>query len=76
MMMFVYQVTVRQDGVWLSWRWLKSCLMMGSDEQIPCFALPVCAGFPLPIKLSLCPCRSFLTFTILIFSSALVRGGE
>jgi len=31
--------TVRCDGALLSWRWLNTCLPMGSSEWVPCFAL-------------------------------------
>ena len=62
------QVTVTRDGALLSWRWLNSCLTMGSGEWIPCFALLVCAAFALPVKLSLSQPTNFLTFTLLILS--------
>lgn len=71
MMMFVFQVTKAQDGAPLSWRWMKSCWIMGHDDWTLCFALPMCAAFAFPIKLSWSPCRSFLTLTILILSSTL-----
>jgi len=32
---------VTLDGALLSWRWLHTCLTMGSSEQIPCFAFLV-----------------------------------
>ena len=35
---FSSQVTVRHDGALLAWRWLNTCLPMGSSEWIPCFA--------------------------------------
>ena len=62
------QVTVRRDGALLSWRWLNTCLPMGSGEWIPCFASLVCVTFAVPIKLSLSQPTSFLIFTLPIFS--------
>ena len=51
-----------------SWRWLNTCLPMGSSEWIPYFALLACTAFALPIKLFLSQPTSFLTFTLLILS--------
>jgi len=48
------------DGALLSWRWLHTCLLMGSSELIPCFALPAHAAFALPITLSLSQTMNFL----------------
>ena len=62
------QVTIMCDGALLSWRWLNSCLPMGSGEWIPYFALLAHAGFTLPVTLSLSQPTSFLTFTLLILS--------
>ena len=62
------QVTVTRGGALLSWRWLNTCLLMGSCELIPCFALLACVAFALPIKLSLSQPTSFCTFTLLILS--------
>ena len=62
------QVTITRDGALLSWRWLNTCLPMGSAERIPCFALLACMAFTLPIKLSLSQPTSFFTFTLLILS--------
>ena len=50
----------------LWWRWLNTCLPMGSSELIPCSALLVGAAFASPIKLSLSQPTSFHTFTLLI----------
>lgn len=33
------QVTTMCDGAQLSWKWLNTCLLMGNNEWIPCFAL-------------------------------------
>ena len=57
-----------------SWRWLNTCLPMGSSEWIPYFALLVCAAFVFAIKLSLYQPTSFHTFTLLIFSPILLWG--
>ena len=50
------QVTIR---VLLSWRWLNSCLPVGSGDWIPCLALLVCVAFVLPFKPSLSQHRVF-----------------
>ena len=47
------QVTITCHGALLSWRWLNSCLPMGSSELIPCFALLACTPFAFLIKLFL-----------------------
>ena len=65
-----------RDGALLSWRWLNTCLPMGSSELIPCFALPLCAAFALPIKLSLSQTMSYLTLTLLILSPVPPGGSE
>lgn len=51
--------------VLFSWRWLSTCLPMGSGEGIPCFALLVCLAFALP-KRSVPQFMNFLTFSLLI----------
>ena len=70
------QITVTRDGALLSWRWLNTCLLMGSSELIPYLALLVCAAFALHIKLSLSQPVNFLTFALLILSSILRGGSE
>ena len=57
-----------RDGALLSWRWLNTCLLMGSSEWIPCFALLAHAAFAFLTKLSLSQPTSFLTFTLLNLS--------
>jgi len=57
-----------RDGALLSWRWLNTCLPMGSSEHIPHFALLACVALAFHIKLSLSQPTSFLTFTLLIRS--------
>jgi len=52
----------------LFWRWLNTCLLMGSGEQIPCYAFLAHTAFALPIKMSLSQTVSFLTFTLPIVS--------
>ena len=59
-------VTVMRDGVLLSWRWLNTCLLVGSGEWIHSFPLLVRTAFALPVKLSLSQPMSFLTFILLI----------
>ena len=71
------QVTVTRDGALLSWGRLNTCLLMGSGEWIPCFALLACTAFALPIKLSLSQSMSFLTFfTLPILSPIPPRASE
>jgi len=41
------------EGALQSWRWLNTCLLMGSSELIACFALLAHASSALPIQLSL-----------------------
>jgi len=59
-MAFVFPANHYRDGAWLSWRWLNTCLPMGSSECIPSFALLACMAFALPVKLSLSQPISFL----------------
>ena len=40
-MVFIFPSNLMCDGAPLSWRWLNTCLPMGSREWIPCFALLV-----------------------------------
>jgi len=61
------------DGAVISWRWLNTCLLMGSRELIPHFVLLACVALALPTKLSLSQPMSFLTFTLLILSNPLQR---
>ena len=70
------QVTVMRDAALLSWRWLNTCLPIGSGESIPYFALLTCAAFALLIKLSLSQPTSFFTFTLLILSPIPPGGSE
>ena len=70
------QVTIRCDGALLSWRWLNTCLLMGSSEWIPCFALLVRGAFASPIKLSWSQPTVFFNFTLLILSPIPPEGNE
>jgi len=65
------EVSITRDGALFSWRWLNFCLLMGSSEWIPCFALLVRMAFALPVKLPLSQEASH--FLLLILSP--VRGG-
>jgi len=65
-----------RDGALLSWRWLNTCLPMGSSERIPHLALLARAAFAFPIKLSLSQPTSFLTCTLLILPPIPPRGSE
>ena len=58
------QVMFTHDGALRCWRWLNTCLLMGSSELFPCFDLLACTAFALPTKLSLSQPTSFLTFTL------------
>jgi len=69
------QVTITHDGALLSWRWLNTCLPMGSKEWIPCCALLAGMAFALPINLPLSQPMSFLTFTLPILSPHPTMGG-
>lgn len=60
------RVTVMCHEALVSWRWLSTCLSLGSGEWISCFALLVCTGFALRIKLSLSHPKSLLSLTLLI----------
>lgn len=53
------------DADLLSWRWLNTCLSLGSKRI--CFALLVCTGFALCIKFSLSQPKTLLIFTLLIY---------
>lgn len=71
------EVTVMHDRTLLSWRWLNTCLLLGSGEGILCFVLLVllvCVSFALPIKLLLYQPIQFFTSTLLIFSLILLEG--
>lgn len=76
------QVAITCDGALPSWRWLKTCLPMGSSEHVPCFALLLCMAFAFPIERSLSQLINFLslseygpnTFTLLILSLTPVVG--
>jgi len=46
------QVIVKCDGVLFSWRWLSTCLPMGSSELIPYLTLFACTASALSVKLS------------------------
>jgi len=70
------KVTITDDGVLLTWRWLNTCLPNGRSEQILCFALLLCAAFALCIKLSLSQPMNFLIFTLLVLSSIPLQGSE
>ena len=70
------QGTIMHDGALLSWTWLNTCLLMGSNEWIPCFALLACMAFALAIKLSLSQPTSFLTYTLLILSLIPLWGSQ
>ena len=68
------QVTIMRDGALLSWRWLNTCLLMGSSEWIPCFALLVCTAFALLLS---CLYLNPRVFSLLLFwfSPPSHRGG-
>lgn len=48
-----------------SWRWVTTCLTMGSSEYIPYFALPLSAAFGLLIKPSSSQTQVFLLLSSL-----------
>jgi len=58
------QVTITCGGGLIYWRWLNTCLLTGSGELIPYFALLVCTAFVYCLKLSLSQSMNFLTFTL------------
>jgi len=64
------------DGALLSWRWLNTCLLVGSRERIPHFALLVCTASALPIEPSLSQPTGFLTFNLLFLSPIPPGGSE
>lgn len=54
------EVCVRCDGVLLCWRWLNSCLPVGSGEWTPCSALLVHVAFAIKLPVSqVFSCSSF-----------------
>lgn len=57
-----------------SWKWLNICLLMGSNESHPFFALLMCIDFSLTIKLTLSQPTIFLTSALLIFSFTMLAG--
>ena len=64
-------VFLRHCYMWwalLSWKYLNTCLLMGSSRWITCFPLLVLAAFALLRKLSLPQPMSSHTFTFLILS--------
>lgn len=67
-MVVFFQVTITCNGALLFWRWLNTCLTMGSGKLIPCIALFCFALLVsqlllyLLILLSLYQPMSFLTF--------------
>ena len=69
------QVSVTHDGALLCWRWLNTCLLMGSSEWIHCFSLFVCAQ--LLLYLLNCPYLILRVFSPLPFHfSPLSHRGE
>ena len=70
------QVTITRNGALLSWRWLNTCLLMGSSEWSPYCVLLACTAFALHIKLSLSQPMRFHAFALLILSSILRGGSE
>lgn len=67
---WTFRVTVfdfpRSYYVWwvlLFWKWLNTCLPMGSDEWIRCFALLESAASALSSKLFIAPSMNSHTFT-------------
>ena len=60
------QKTTMHTETLLSRKWLDICLLMGSSEWIPLFALRVCAAFAFSVKLPLfwfTSCLDFLLFS-------------
>lgn len=66
------QVTVRSDGALLSWKCLNTCLLAGSTDRFPSFALLAQAT----IALSLSQPTHFLTFTLPLLSPNPLRARE
>ena len=69
-------VTIMNVAALCSWRWLNTCLLMGSSEWIPWFALLARAAFAILINLSLLQLTSFLTFTLPVLSPVPLWGSE
>lgn len=67
------EVTVMHDGTMLSWRWLNTCLPLGTGEGILCSVLLLYVSFALPIKLLFYQPIRFFTSTLLIFSLILLE---
>lgn len=63
-MLFVFQDLLIMTKACSPGKGLNICLLMGSTELIPLFALPACAAFAFPIKLSLFQPMRFFTFLI------------
>lgn len=61
---------------WYIWGSPAVLGLLGSGEWIPCFGLLACTASALPNELSLCQLTRFLTFTPLILSPILLRGGS
>lgn len=70
--MFVILGNHSMDAALLSWRYLNTCLLLGS----PCSAVLVCMAFAFPIKLSLAQPRAFPAFTPMIPSLTPLVGRE
>lgn len=68
------QVTIMLDGALLSWRWLNTCLPLGSSELIPWFALLERVAFAFPFKLHLPQAMSFVHSPFQFFSLSQCRG--
>lgn len=63
---FSSQVTIMHNEALCFWRWMGTCLPMGSGELIPCFALIADTAVALLIKLSL---HQFMGFVFHTFDS-------
>lgn len=68
------QVTIMLDGALLSWRWLNTCLSLGSSELITWFALLERVAFAFPVKLHLQQAMSFVLSTFQLSSPSQCRG--
>lgn len=68
------QVTSASDEPLHFWRWLNTCLPLGSNILLPFLALPVYAALPFPVKLPLCQPVSSPSSTLPILSPVLLVG--
>lgn len=44
-MAYVFPSHITCDRALLSWRYMNTCLAVGSSDRIPCFALHLCMSF-------------------------------